>query len=1015
MKKCKMLIMCIFLLICGYAHSQTIKVNGKVTDATNGEAIIGATIVDIKDKTKGTITDLDGNFSLMVDKNGTLTITLLGYQTQNVPVQGRTSLNIQMTENSIDLESVVVVGVSMKKSDLTGAVGRISNEKLEELPVLSVNEALQGRVAGVYISKDPNPGGANTKINIRGNNSIQFGTNPIYVIDGVILDGGFNLINPEDIASIDILKDASATSLYGSRGANGVVVITTKRGKRGGQISYDGWVGFSDYTKKMKMMGTNDLYNLRVDASANTYMDKNPGANRQDYINKITSPDNFDVFADYEHASYKNGQSYNWLDDVTRKGFQQNHSISFSDADEKGNYYLNFGYSKQEGLVKNSDFERFNGKVNLERSLKPWFKVGTTTSYVRGKYGLVEGSVYWNAMTANPMYPINDTDIYMKWGSSVQTGVYNPILSLTIDGDRTQNRLISANYFNINPIEGLNIRNTISIDKMDQQEYWYTPKGVGQSVRNAYDGEASHRKDEWFNWQWDGSASYETTFSKKHKLFAMLAVNVSKNQAQYNQVKGRGFASDDFSYYYLNGATNKDLFELSSDFTNSSIMAFVQRATYSYDSKYFATLTVRQEGSSKFSSENRWGTFPSVALSWNASNEDFIKNLNIFDQLKFRVGYGIVGNQNIPLYAIYSLYRPYVTGGSVVYKSDGRMGNPDLRWEKQKQWNFGLDFGILNNRLSFTADYYRITNTDLLMQRSLSSITGYSNRIDNVGELQNNGFEFTINGSVIDTKDFKWNLSGNISFNQNKVTKLYGDVDVIWNKGGYTGVEIQREGNIFLGESLNSIYAYKYDRLATQADVDRISSGKLDVGGRIVQVGDILPKDLNGDNVIDDLDRTIVGKTDPKFFGGFSTDFTYKGIGLNAIFNYSYGGKKLSGLYETLMSGSGMTASHTDLNNRWTPENTNTDIPRAYRDGGRFTYGDVDLGVQNASFLRMAALTVSYSFSKSLLENVKLNNAMIYFTGNNLLTVTDFKGYDPETGDSYPATKMYVVGVRFGF
>ncbi|PXV65025.1 TonB-linked SusC/RagA family outer membrane protein [Dysgonomonas alginatilytica] len=1015
MKKCRVLIMCIFLLICGYVHSQTIKVDGKVTDATTGEAIIGTTIVDTKDKTKGTITDLDGNFSLMVDKNSTLIITLLGYQSQNIPVQGRSFIDVKMTENSIDLESVVVVGVSMKKSDLTGAVGRISSDKLEELPVLSVNEALQGRVAGVYISKDPNPGGASTQIKIRGNNSIQFGTDPIYVIDGVVLDGGFNLVNPEDIASIDILKDASATSLYGSRGANGVVVITTKRGKKGGQITYDGWVGFSDYTKKMPLMGTNDIYNLRVDAAANTYMDKNPTANRQNYISQITSPENFDVFADYEHASYKAGQSYNWLDEVTRKGFQQNHTVSFSDADEKGNYYLSFGYSKQEGLVKNSDFERFNGKVNIERSLKPWVKVGTTTSYIRGSYGLTESSVFWNAMTANPMYPINDTDIYMKWGSAVQTGVYNPILSLTIDGDRMQNRLISANYVNLNPMEGLNIRNTLSIDKMDQQEYWYTPKNVGQSIRNAYDGEASHRKDEWFNWQWDGSASYETTFAKKHKLFAMVAINVSKNQWQFNQVKGRGFASDEFSYYSLKGATKKDVFDLSSDFTNSSIMAFVQRANYSYDNKYFATLTVRQEGSSKISPQNRWGTFPSLALSWNVANEDFVKKLNIFDQLKLRAGYGIVGNQNIPLYAIYSLWLPYVSGGTVLPRSDGKMGNTDLRWEKQKQWNFGLDVSILQNRLSFTADYYNIKNTDLLMQRSLSSMSGYTNTIANVGELQNNGFEFSVNGAIVDTKDFKWNVSGNISFNKNKIKKLYGDVDVIWNKGGYTGVEIQREGNIFLGESLNSIYTYKFDRLATQADVERINNGKLDVGGRTVQVGDILPKDLNGDDVIDDLDRTIVGKTDPKFFGGFSTDFNYKGIGLSAIFNYSSGGKKLSGLYETMMSGSGMTASHEDLKNRWTPENTNTNIPRAYRDGGRFTYGDVDLGVQNSSFLRMAAITLSYNLPKSVLENIKLNNALLYFTGNNLLTVTDFKGYDPETGDSYPATKMYVVGVRFGF
>lgn len=585
--------------------------------------------------------------------------------------------------------------------------------------------------------------------------------------------------------------------------------------------------------------------------------------------------------------------------------------------------------------------------------------------------------------------------------------------SLTIDGKRTQNRLTSANYFNINPIEGLNIRNSISIDMMDQQEYWYVPMEIGQSVQNSYDGDASHRKDHWFNWQWDASVSYDKTFAGKHKLFAMFASNLSKNKWEYNQVNARGFASDDFSYYYLQGAAAKEKFNLASDFNNRSIMAFVQRVNYTYSNKYFATFTMRQEGSSKFSPENRWGYFPSASLAWDAAAEEFIYNLDFFDQLKARLGYGIVGNENIPLYSIYSLYRPSITNNNVVYKSDGRLGNPDLRWEKQKQLNVGVDVAALNSRLSLTADYYYIKNTDLLMQRSLSPISGYGNMIDNVGELENKGFELTVNGRIIDSKDFKWNVAGNISFNKNKITKLYGDVDAVWNKGGWTGVEIQREGNLFVGESLNSIYVYKFDRIVQEEDMTYVAT--LDLGDRIVQPGDILPLDVNGDKIIDDNDRVVAGTTDPKFYGGFSTDFSYKNWGINAVFNYSYVGKKLSGLYESLMSRNGLTATHTDMAGRWTPENKSSTIPRAFYAGGRYSYGDVDLGVQNSSFLRMAVLSVYYDFPASWVKTARLKNARIYFTGNNLLTVTKYKGYDPEGGDSYPASKMYVLGLRFSF
>jgi TonB-linked SusC/RagA family outer membrane protein len=1014
-KQKKFIVFLILLLAAGWVNAQnTVTISGVVTEMLDGKPMIGVTIYDKNQKTTGTTTDVNGHYSITVSEGAVLIFSYVGYLTEEEPTTGRSVINISLTPSIEEMQEVVVVGTVLKKSDLTGSVGRISSEKLKELPVISVNQALQGRMAGVFIQNNPVPG-ENANIKIRGNNSIQFGTNPIYVVDGIIMEGGFNLVNPDDIASIDVLKDASATALYGSRGANGVVVITTKKGSatKGSTVSYEGWLGVSEFSKTIPLMNAQQIYDLRVDAYANKYMEDNPTANRQDYIDNFLTGASSIAFADYEKEAMQAGKSYNWLNEVVRKGFQQNHSLSFSGATANDNYYVSFGYAKQTGVVKNSDYTRYNGKINLEHAVKKWLKVGTNSTYVRTKEGLLEGSVFNNAMFANPLYAVNDSDTYMKWADLIQTGTNNPIKSLTIDGDRYQNRLTSANYININPIEGLNIRNTFSIDMMNQQEYWYIPNNVGQSVQNSYNGEASQRKDEWMNWQWDASASYDKTFADKHRISAMMAINVSKNDWKYNQLNARGFASNDFSYMYVNGATLKEKFGLASDFTVSSLVAYIQRVNYTYNNKYIATLTVREEGSSKISRNYRWGTFPSLALAWNASEEDFIKNTGFFDELKLRVGYGIVGNQNIPLYANYSLYRPVTSGNSVNYISDGRFGNSTLKWEQQKQLNVGLNMTIFKNRLLVIADYFYIKNDNLLMQRTLSAVTGFTNTISNVGELENKGFEFTANARILDGKDLKWNFSGNISFTKNKITKLYGDVDVIWNKGGWTGVEIQREGNLFLNESLNSIYVFTFDKIAQEEDMARVN--QLDLGGRLVRPGDILPKDLDNNGIIDDRDRSVVGHTDPKFFGGFSTDITYKGIGVNAIFNYSYGGKRISGLYEGLMNSAGLSAAHEDVQNRWTPENMNTNVPRAYNGGGRFGYSDVDLGVQNSSFLRLSAITVSYDIPASFLNKAQIQNLSVYFTGNNLFTITKYKGYDPEGGDGYPSNRMYVFGVRLGF
>ena len=984
-------------------------VSGRVTSKADGTPIPGVS-VKVKGTNNGVSTDPEGRFTLRAPLGAIIVFSSIGFQTIELPAAA--NMQPALSGNAEDLQEVTVVGVTIRKKDLTGSVAGITAETIKELPVTNINQAIQGRIPGVLIqNNNPRPG-SSASIKVRGNNSITFGASPIYVVDGTVIDdGAFNSINPDDIASIDVLKDASATALYGSRGANGVVLVTTKRGKNGeGRVEYSTWVGFQSFTRNVPYLNAQQTADLRIDAYANKYIDDNPQASRPDYIASLLDTGST-IFSNSELEVYRSGQSYNWLDEITRKGLQQNHTGTFSKGTDEGSIYVSFNYTDQQGLLKTSSYKRYGGQINLDQKIKPWLKIGTNTGFSRTNESYIDGGVFNIAANANPLLPIDREVPYLSWKGIQSTDLYNPIRSLNIDGKGNLSRLLTANYIVISPIPGLNIRSAVSLDVRSQDYFNYIPKSLGQSLRNATSGSATQKKESWMNWQWDNSVSYDKSIGK-HNFSGLVSFGLSQNNYNYNQINASGFATDDFSYKYLGGAYLKDQFQLGSDFVTNSLISYVGRANYNYDNKYFATLTGRYDGSSRFGNGNKWGLFPSLALAWDISKEGFFEGVNL-DLLKVRAGYGVAGNQNIPNFAYNSLYRPVFTNGSVTYVSDGRLGNKNLIWEKQKQLNLGVDISFLNNRISMSAEYFIIHNDDLLMVRTLSTTSGFSNTIDNVGSLLNKGAEFNIAANVIDKKDFKWNVSLNVSSYKNKITKLYGNVDAIYNYGGFTGVEIQRTGNLFLNQPLNNIYTYQFDKIAQESDMERIRN--IDYGGHTIKPGDIIPKDMNGDNKIDDADRVVVGKTDPKFYGGFSTNATYKGISLNAVFNYNYGGKAINYLYEGMMGGTGEYAGHTDELDRWTPQNTNTDIPRAYVGGSRYSMGETNYAVQNASFLRMSAVTLAYNFSPDFIKRVKMNNLRLYVTGSNLLTVTKYKGYDPEGGDGYPTSKMIVLGLNVGF
>ena len=1025
MRAVLMAIACVMLSAAGYAQ---VRVSGVVTDENTSEPLPGVAVME-RGTSNAVLTDIEGRYNLRVKDGASIEFQFLGYKNYVIDnVKGGT-YNVAMETESEVLDDVIVLGTRMAKSDLTGAIGSLSEKQLKEIPSSSFTQSMQGKVAGVFVNSSARPGDAPT-IKVRGTNSINYGQDPIYVIDGIVVDEGLNNINPDDIASIEVLKDASSKAIYGYRAANGVILVTTKKGRKGeGKITYDGWVGFQTYDEGgMKMMGSRDLFNLRYDAWLNQYMTANPNASDadiQNYINNtiLASGGANTGFSEEELYNGQNDITSDWVSPITRTGIQHNHSLSFSGGTDKTTYYLGVSYTNQQGIIINSDYERFSGKINIEQEVKPWLKIGTNTTLSRAVTNTQEDNLYTRCVTANPMQTIDDRD-YMYWrGGHDSSG--NPLKLMDVRREQIHDRVLSSNYINVNPIEGLNIRTTFSIDYLNKSDFTYRPMTSAEGPRNDK-GQASQWRGRAFSWQWDNSVSYEKIFNKKHRIFAMATASLTKDMTDATSISVSGFPSDIMGWYNIAAAANKDKANYSSSFITQTAVSFVQRVNYTYDNRYLFTVSLRQDGSSRFARGNQWGVFPSFSAAWNISSEKFLNNVDWLSMLKLRLGWGLVGNQAIPEYAYLSIYNPSYSNGNITFVSDGRQGNPDISWEKQNQFNVGVDASILNDRLSFSADYFYTINSDLLMQMSLSQTTGFNNRIANVAKLENQGVELSFNAKLLQRGDWTWNFSGNISHDKNKVKELYDGLQVIWSGNSITS----REGNLFVGEPVNTYHSFKA-RIAQQSDIDYLNKMNARdipdgnggftnhfVGGKEVHPGDLLPEDRNGDGKITyEDDMYIIGRKDPKFYGGFSTDLSWKDITLSATFSYSYGARRYSSMYESTMNLGGWDyCSHIDALDRWTPTNTDTDVPRAFRgaDVQRFNIGETDWVLLDASYLRLSALTLSWNLPTKWISPV-CENLRVYATCNNLFTWTPYKGYDPETGEDYPSAKMYVIGVNATF
>lgn len=778
-------------------------------------------------------------------------------------------------------------------------------------------------------------------------------------------------------------------------------------------------------------MSAQETFDLRAEAFMNGYIYNNPNstaAERQAYWDDVIMGSNT-VFSDEEFAGYRSGKTYDWLDQVTKTGVEHNHSVSFSKGTDNSSIYLSLGYSGLDGVVKGTEQDKYYGRINAETYIKPWLKIGTNTSYTYVKDDMTDSSVYNMALErSNPLIdyaPYKDDatrhnedylTLYWRVRSEENNNYYNPFNSMEIQTERERYHFTSANYININPIKGLNIRSTFAINHAEQSWNQFIPSGIQESIRHkSGDAYATQQRFGDTQWQWDNTISYDTQIKEVHNISAFLGTSASRYVYKVLKGGGKRYASNDLGWNVLGSSADRENRELESDYQTSSLLSYVGRINYNYDYRYFFTFTGRYDGSSKFAKGNRWGFMPSFSVAWDVTNEKFFPQHSFLSRLKVRAGYGVVGNQDISNYQYLTLYYPQQSNGEAFYGTDGRRGTPGITWEKQKQTNIGLDLGFFKNRLNITADLYFITNSNLLMSHSLPKTSGYSYTVENIGELENKGFEMTINATPILTKDFQWNISANLSLDRNKVTKLYGGVTEILN-----GTD--RQGNIFIGESLSNIYTYKSGGIANE-DNRELWEG-IDYNGRTVGLGDLFVLDISGpdgkpDGVIDQNDRYVYGNTDPKFYGGFSTDFTWKGLTLNAVFNYSVGGHRISSYYESLISSVGLGYASPDLKDHWTEDNTDAYFPRVLTNTegyNRFGAGETDRYIQSTSYLRLATLTLAYNLPEKWLKHVFMKSARVYFTASNLFTLTGYKGFDPELGDyNYPPTRSYTIGLNFSF
>jgi TonB-linked SusC/RagA family outer membrane protein len=1006
-------------------HPAEVTVQGTVSD-DKGSPLPGATIVLKGVAGVGVTADADGKFSLAVpDANATLVISSIGFVAQEVNLAGRTSLTVRLVADNKALDEVVVVGYgTQRRSDLTGAIGSVKAAELVERPVVNVAQGLQGKVPGVDVSLNSGQPGSAPIIRVRGYSSISAGNTPLYVVDGVFWEQGIATLNPNDIESLEVLKDASATAIYGARGSSGVILITTKRGRKGSQVSYDNYVSISKIARKLDVLNARDFLAMEDLGYQNVqkfdptgwatgkYTNRDPRLKRQALANPNDPKRLFD-------ADLNPLYDVDWQNEVTQTAVAQSHNLAFSGGSDQTTFGLFLNYTNAQGIMRETYQKRYSGRLTVDNQVKDWLKVGATLNYsnIEDKIGnnFVGGNNIPRMMIEMiPIVPIQYSNgVYGKRQDYPDMeGGDNPVAITREDVNLTRNQVFAGNiYANIIFSPSLNFRSVFGANISSQFNPSYESNliqlragtqnlaGIG-----TYDGKSL---------QWQNYLTYNKVFKQDHALNVVAGVDAQRFQSQGIYTETQGLSDNAYLFYNLAaGATPQvpGTFEgATNQFNANQFLSVFGRANYTYKERYILTATARADGSSRFGSANQYGFFPSGAAAWRISQEPFLVGNTTISDMKLRFGYGQTGNSNFANYQSPArlgtnsyIFNGVRVGGTTL----GTLSNPELGWEHASQYDLGFNLGLWQNRVTFEADIYTRTTSQLLLARPVPRTSGYSSIFSNVGGVRNQGLELALNTVNIQGKDFTWSTNFNISFLKNRVIALGPAGDDI-----YPGPNFLNETNVLrIGQPVGSLFGVVRNGTWSTEEADEARRYN-----RLP--GDLKFVDQNNDGQINDLDRVIIGKAIPTGFGTFSNNFRYKGFDLLFDVQFTYGNDVMNLTHHSALDRTDQANSYSRAyTDAWTPTNQNTSIAQVRPS---YVYYDSRIDsykVEDGSFIRGRNAVLGYNFSNELVQRLKLARLRVYVSAQNFFLVTKYKGYDPETSTYVNAntnTNAFSQGIQF--
>lgn len=989
----RMMVCLIGMLLPMCMFAQQITVQGVVKDQT-GETVIGASVME-KGTTNGTITGIDGDFSLNMSPNGTLVVSFVGYKTQEVQVKGQKQLQVVLSEDAEMLDEVVVIGYgTMKKSDLTGAVSSIGNKDIKDSPVSNLGQAIQGKISGVQIVDAGKPGD-NVSIKIRGLGSIN-NCDPLVVIDGVPTDLGLSSLNMADVERLDVLKDASATAIYGSRGANGVVMITTKRGTEGkGKLAVSANYSFQNATNVPSLLNAAQYAELSNDMMVNSGRNPNP---------EWANPSEL-------------GAGTDWMDELLRTGVMQNYTVSYSGGNEKSHYYVSGGFLDQSGIVKSVNYRRFTFQSNSDAQVLKWLKFSNNITFSAdtkksGSYNIGD------ALKALPIYPVKNED--GSWsgpdGNSEWYGsTRNPTGPTELNKSQTDGYNFLANLTaELTFTKWLKFKSTFGYDA----KFWFidnfTPKYNWKPTPTE---ETSRYKSDnkSFTYLWDNYFLFDHTFAEKHRVGLMAGMSAQWNTNDYLNAQKNVFMFDNV-HEMDNG---EEMYAIGGNETEWALLSYMARVNYSYEDRYLLTATIRRDGSSRFGKKHRWGTFPSVSVAWRASQEKWFPKNDYINDLKVRAGYGVTGSQasvgNYSYLASYntSVYPFGISSGNQTALVSSTLANPYIHWEEVAQTNIGFDASLFNSRVMFSFDAYLKETRDMLVKASIPITSGFEDTTTtytNAGKVRNQGIEMSLH-TINLTGELGWETNLTATYNKNKIKDLNSDVPYYINQINNSYVTMLAKDypiNVFYGYVTDGIFQNQ-----SEVNTHAVQPG--------AEPGDIRFRDLNNDGVINDSDRTVIGNPNPSWLFSMNNSLSYKGFELS-VFLQGIAGNKIYNANN--IDNTGMAAAYnqtTDVLKRWQGEGTSNSMPRAVFGDPNQNTRVSDRFVENGSYLRLKNITLSYTFPKQWLQKTQIENARLSLSCENVATITGYSGFDPEVGingidqNRYPISRTFSLGLNFNF